>query len=402
MNFTPHRTRVAISVTNCICHDQRVMKMGEVISKLNCDITFIGREMGECCKNDLVPFRTKRFRMIFNKGFLFYKFFNLRLLFYLLLHKFDLLVSNDLDTLLPNFLISRLKGLPLVYDSHEYFTGVAELQTRPFIKWIWKLIEKKIFPYLHNIITVSDSIAAQYEVEYGKRPVTVRNCSLKADEIVPYSKKDLGVKSDDLLIILQGTGINIDRGSEELIEALGRLEGISLLIVGSGNIIDTLKNNVLRSGLSVRVKFIPKVSWREMMRYTRSADAGVSLDKETCINHRFSLPNKLFDYLSAGIPVIASDLPEMSRLIKEYGFGITIRQVSPDSIAESISFLRKNPDKLAALKRSAVEASKHLNWDTEKEKATEFFKNVLVGLPAGAGSEGVRPIKFRTAERFHQ
>ena len=182
MTFPPPKTRVAFSVTNCICHDQRVLKMAGTVSRLNCDITIIGRKRGDCCNNDTVPFRTKRFRMIFKRGFLFYKFFNIRLFIYLLLHKFDLLVANDLDTLLPNFLVSKLKGLPLVCDSHEYFTGVPEIQNRPFVKWVWQCIEKMIFPHLNYVITVCDSIAAQSVAEYRIRPFNIKNCSGKSTQ----------------------------------------------------------------------------------------------------------------------------------------------------------------------------------------------------------------------------
>jgi hypothetical protein len=237
MSSSLNRTLVSFSVTNCICNDQRVLKMAETVSRLNCEITIIGRKRGDCCNKNSVPFKTIRFRMLFSRGFLFYKFFNIRLFFYLLLHKSDLLVSNDLDTLLPNFLVSKLKRLPLVYDSHEYFTGVPELQSRPFIKWIWESIERMIFPNLENVITVCDSIADQYNTEYGIRPVTVRNCSKKSDSIQPYSREELGINKDHLLIILQGTGINIDRGGEELIEAVRQTENISLLIAGTGDVI---------------------------------------------------------------------------------------------------------------------------------------------------------------------
>ena len=137
-----HKTRVAFSVTNCICHDQRVLKIAETVSSLDCEITIIGRKSGDCCDTDKIPFNTKRFKMFFKRGFFFYKCFNIRLFLYLLFHKYDLLVSNDLDTLLPNFLVSRLKHLPLIYDSHEYFTGVPEIQNRTFVKWVWKSIEK--------------------------------------------------------------------------------------------------------------------------------------------------------------------------------------------------------------------------------------------------------------------
>ncbi len=106
-----HKYRVAFSVTNCICFDQRVRKIAETISNLNCDIILIGRKSGDCCEKDKIPFRTVRFRMLFKKGFLFYKFYNLRLFFWILFHKYDILVANDLDTLLPNFLVSKIKGL---------------------------------------------------------------------------------------------------------------------------------------------------------------------------------------------------------------------------------------------------------------------------------------------------
>jgi hypothetical protein len=235
MPTTSKNIRVAFSVTNCICHDQRVLKIADIVSKLGCDVEIIGRKSGNCCNSDLVPFKTKRFRMLFKKGFLFYAFFNIRLFIFLLRKKYELLVSNDLDTLLPNYMVSKLKKLPLVYDSHEYFTGVPEIQNRPFVKWIWKRIEKSVFPHLQNVMTVSDSIAQLYEKEYLLRPLTIRNCAPKTENLTPFSRQELGIKSDDLLLVLQGTGINIDRGGEELIEGVNLTERVSLLIIGSGD-----------------------------------------------------------------------------------------------------------------------------------------------------------------------
>jgi glycosyltransferase involved in cell wall biosynthesis len=377
MSSSSIRTLVSFSVTNCICHDQRVLKMAETVSRLNCDITIIGRKRGDCCDTDSVPFKTKRFRMLFSRGFLFYKFFNIRLFFYLLLHKSDLLVSNDLDTLLPNFLVSKLKRLPLVYDSHEYFTGVPEIQSRPFVKWIWKSIERMIFPNLKNVITVCDSIADQYNIEYGIRPVTIRNCSKKSDRIQPFTPEELGFSKDHLLIILQGTGINIDRGGEELIEALRQTDNVSLLIAGSGDVIPELKSIVNNYSLNDRIKFIPKMPWEEMMRYTKSAHAGVTLDKDSNMNYCFSLPNKLFDYLSAGIPVIASNLYEVNKIVTENNCGIIIPSVTPDQISSALKHLLANREKLAELKRNALLTSQKLNWDIESEKVLKFYKEVL-------------------------
>lgn len=372
-----HKTRVAFSVTNCICHDQRVMKMAETVSRLECEITIIGRKSGDCFDTDKMTFKTKRFKMLFKRGFFFYKFFNIRLFFYLFFHKYDLLVSNDLDTLLPNFLVSKLKQLPLVYDSHEYFTGVPEIQKRPFVKWVWKTIEKIIFPKLKYLMTVSESIAMQYQSEYGIRPVTVRNCSVKTDGISAYSRREMGIPDENLLLILQGTGINIDRGAEELIDAVYNTERTSLLIVGSGDVLHILRNKVNEWNMNDRIKFIPKVPREELVRYTKAADIGMSLDKDSNLNYRFSLPNKLFDYIAAGIPVIVSDLTEIRKIVTEYKCGEIISQVDSDYIRSAIRELRDDNEKLSELKKNAEVASASLNWETEGRKVTEFYKKIL-------------------------
>jgi glycosyltransferase involved in cell wall biosynthesis len=372
-----HKIRIAFSVTNCICYDQRVRKIAEAVSNFKCDIVIIGRKSIDCCEKDRIPFRTVRFRMLFKKGFLFYKFYNLRLFFWLLFHKYNLLVANDLDTLLPNFLVSKLKGLPLVYDSHEYFTGLPEVQNRPFVKWVWKTIERAIFPHLDFVITVTNSVAAQYEKEYGIKPAVLRNCSRTSSGIRGYSPQELGISKDHLILVFQGGGINIDKGGEELIEAVHITENVSLLVIGSGDVLSDLKRKVSELNLSDRVKFVPKVPWEELMRYTRSADAGMSLEKDTNLNYRFSLPNKLFDYISAGIPVITGSLPEIKKVVEENDCGIIISEITPEKISNALTKLKNDHCLLNKLKQNAVRASKTLSWENESKKVIEFYKDVL-------------------------
>jgi glycosyltransferase involved in cell wall biosynthesis len=380
MSQASKRTRVAFSVINCICFDQRVQKIAGTVEKLDCNITIIGRRLGECCDADLVPFRTKRFNMRFKRGFLFYKFFNIRLFFYLLFHKFDLLVANDLDTLPANYLVSRLKRLTLVYDSHEYFIGVPELNNKPFRKWFWKTIEKSVFPHLQNVMTVSDLIAEQYLKEYGIRSAVVRNCSPSSKGITGYRRTELGVPDDHLLLVFQGGGINIDKGGEELIEALKITEKVSLLVVGSGDIVRVLKQKTELLNLTDRVNFIPKVTWEELMRYTKAADTGMSLEKDTNLNYRFSLPNKLFDYISAGIPVITGSLPEIKKIIDFNNCGIIIPSITPEEISKAIVILRDDKSLLNKLKQNSVYASESLNWDSESRKVTDFYHQILLKL----------------------
>ncbi|OFY63517.1 MAG: hypothetical protein A2Y71_12215 [Bacteroidetes bacterium RBG_13_42_15] len=378
MQGSNNKTIVAFSVINCICYDQRVQKIAETVSKLDCEITIIGRRLGDCCDSDSVPFRTKRFRMLFKRGFFFYKFFNVRLFFYLLNHKFDLLVANDLDTLPANYLVSKLKHLPLVYDSHEYFTGVPELNNKPFRKWFWKTIERSIFPHLKYVMTVSDSISEQYEIEYKIRPLVVRNCSPVSSDIKPYLHRDLGIPEDHLLLVIQGGGINIDRGGEELIEAINETESVILLVIGAGDVYKILKDRTDSLNLGGRIRFIPKLPWPEMMRYTKTADAGLTLDKETNLNYRFILPNKLFDYISAGIPVIASRRIEVEKIVLGNNCGIIIPEITPQEISNAIKKLRDDRALLNKLKQNSVYASGSLNWENESKMVTDFYKHVLL------------------------
>ena len=368
---------VVFSVTNCICYDQRVHKMAQAVSSLGCEVTIIGRVRGDCCKNDGVPFKTKRFKMFFNKGFLFYKFFNIRLFFYLLFHRFDILVANDLDTLLPNFLVARVRNLKLVYDSHEYFTGVPELSGRPFVKWIWILIERNIFPHLKYVITVSDSIADLYNTDYGVKPLVVRNLSPSSESLIPLTREELGIEAGHLLLILQGGGINIDKGGEELIDAVNLTEKVSLILAGSGDVIPLLKEKVIKLGLSERIKFFPGMKWSELMRLTKSADAGLSLEKNTNINYRYSLPNKLFDYISAGIPVITGNLPEIGKIVESYDCGLIIPGITAAEISKAIIALRDNPELRKRLKQNSVNAFVELNWNNEQEKVISLYRKIL-------------------------
>jgi len=245
------------------------------------------------------------------------------------------------------------------------------------VKWVWKSIEKSIFPRLKYVMTVSDSIARQYETEYGSKPVTVRNCSMKTGQIIPFSREELEVNPDHLLLILQGAGINIDRGGEELIEAVNLTENVSLLIVGSGDLFEVLIKKVKKLGLDKRIKFIQKLPWKTLMRYTRSADAGLSLDKNTNLNYSFSLPNKVFDYISAGIPVIAGELPEIKKILLEYNCGVIIPEVTPEEISKVLKELRNNGGLLSVLKQNSVIASESVNWENESSKVIEFYNLII-------------------------
>ncbi len=371
------KIKVAISVTNCICYDQRVLKMADVLAEMNADIIIIGRWKDKFCDEVTLPYRTVRFKMIFKKGFLFYKFYNIRLFFYLMFHRFDLIIANDLDTLLACYLASVIKCLPLVFDSHEYFTGLPEVINRPIVRSVWKLIEKICLPHLKYSITVNEPFARLYEDNYSIKPIVVRNCSRTAHHIKSYTKKELGVPESDFLIIIQGTGINVDMGVGELVNAMGTLKDSFLIVAGSGDMVPEMKKIVTELKLENKIKFIGPFPWDELIRYTKAADAGLIITRDTNLNYHYSLPNKLFDYIAAGIPIITSNLPLITDIITQYNCGIILPEITAEEIAEAINVLRNNRIMYSTLKENTLRASEELNWGKESEKVREFYENIF-------------------------
>ncbi|TFH35448.1 MAG: glycosyltransferase, partial [Bacteroidia bacterium] len=327
--------RVLISVTSDVVTDQRVLKVAAEISATGADITIIGRKLPWSLECDGIPWKVTRYRMIFKKGFLFYKFFNIRLLFSLFRSGADLLVSNDLDTLLPNFIVSRIRNIPLVFDAHEYFTGSPELSGRPFVKYVWKMVERMVVPRLKYFITVNDSIASLYEKEYGIKPVVVRNFSANWPGN-SSERSELGISKDDILCVIQGTGLNHGRGGMELLDAISDTDGIHLLVIGRGDQIGAMRERILEPGIINRVTFLTVMPWNDMMSYTAMADIGLSLDMKGSVNYENSLPNKIFDYMNAGLAVIATDIKEVSAVVNSTGCGMIISEPDPRLIRDAI------------------------------------------------------------------
>lgn len=364
---------VRISVTNDLVTDRRVDKVARTLLKMGFMVELIGRILPDSLDLRQRPYSTKRFRLIFHKGPLFYATYNVRLFFYLLFHKSGLLVSNDLDTLPANYLIHRLKGTDLVYDSHEYFTGVPELENRPFVKSIWKALEKRIFPNLSTVFTVNDSIANLYEKEYGLRPKVVRNVPESPGILPSRDRKALGLPENKTILVLQGAGINIQRGAEEAVMAMQYVDNCILLVIGGGDVINVLPGLISKYHLEEKVMMIPKQPMEVLMKYTVCGDIGLTLDKNTNINYRFSLPNKLFDYINAGLPVLASDLPEISAIIKKYDIGLISPTHDPAQLAELIKKMISDKNSIEKWKENLKIASRELCWENEETIILESY-----------------------------
>ena len=370
--------KIIVSVINDLSTDQRVHRHCETLVQSGFDVLLVGRKLPGSLPLSARNYSTKRMRLLFRKGALFYAEYNFRLFFFLMFHRFDGLLSNDLDTLLSNFLVSKIKQKPLLYDSHEYFTEVPEIQSKPIVKKIWLTIEKIIFPKLNYVITVNESIANVYRSKYGNKIAVVRNVPFKKN--IPHvTRAELGLPADKKIIILQGAGINKDRGAEELLEAIYFMHSAKeiLLVIGGGDVIETLEDMVWRHSLSEKVFFKGKMPIEELVKYTSVADLGVSLDKDTNLNYRYSLPNKLFDYIQCGIPVFSSNLVELKNVIEKYKVGYIASNHEPNYLAKRLTEIFEDEVTLAQYKGNARKAAEELCWENEKIKFEQIVANAF-------------------------
>jgi glycosyltransferase involved in cell wall biosynthesis len=398
--------RAIVSVINDLNTDQRVHRTCMVLHNMGFKVVLVGRRQRRSKRMEERLYRTRRMPLLFEKGILFYAFFNIRLFFFLLFHRADVLVANDLDTLWPNYLAAKLKRAKLVYDTHEIFCEVPELQHSPRKKDFWKKIERRIFPKLKYVFTVNQSIAEHYHNEYKvdvkvvrnipasgvitMKPVLqnilpmhkpdhphVKNMGNDDETVIRIQKESRGLPGDKKIIILQGAGINIQRGAEEAVQSMQWVDNAFLLIIGGGDVLSVLKRMVVEHKLEQKVKFVDKLPYHELIRYTRLADVGLTIDKDTNINYRYSLPNKIFDYIHAGIAVLASPLVEVKKIVEEYKVGALITSHDPKHIAEKLNEMLKDEAKLKTWKQNAKIAAVKLSWENEKLVLEEVFRKFL-------------------------
>lgn len=358
--------RIIIAVTNDLVTDQRVSRVANTLVDDGYEVYLVGRLLLHSLPI-VRPYKIKRFKLWFNKGPLFYANYNLRLFFFLLLTPFEAVLSNDLDTLLASFMVAKLKRKQLVYDSHEYFTEVPELVGRKFQQNAWLFIEKILLPRIDFAYTVSDSIANEYYQKYGKPFSVIRN--------LPVLKVASSVTKSNA-IIYQGS-LNVGRGIELMIETMVLLPEMELWIVGGGDIETELKQQVLEFHLENRVKFIGRIPYSDLHALTLQARLGLSLEENLGKNYYFALPNKLFDYIQACIPVIVSDLPEMRKIIEDHGVGEILMDRNPDILAALILKVLSDDDKMTDLSNHLQQAARILCWENEKIKVTHLFNKVL-------------------------
>ncbi len=252
----------------------------------------------------------------------------------------DIYHASDLYTLPALSAAARKSGARLVFDSRELYPHVAATAGRPWVRLFWHLIQMRFVPRADLVYTVSDSIADRLRDTYGiPRPVVTHNVP---ERKAPVKRTDCLRRAlpllSDLPVVLHQGRIQNHRGCAFLVDAFREVPDASLVFLGDGPLRPELETRVRQLGLADRIHFLDPVPPSALLEVTASADIGVTLLEDTCLNHRFALPNKLFEYLQAGLPVLASDLPEIRRVVLPFNVG---RTVDPSNRRELVRTLRE-------------------------------------------------------------
>lgn len=281
----------------------------------------------------------------------------------------DAVHAHDVAMLPSGWLAARLARARLVYDTHELATGVA-YRTRRYARLVW-VIERLFVPRADAVVTVSEGIAARLGELYRlQRPALVVRNLPDTDIDGPASglRAALGLADETPIVLHQGAPAP-DRGCETLVRAAAELGGVHVVFLGDGEPGYVERLRALAADAE-RVHFLPARPPETLLAATRDADVGVSLLEPICENHRLALPNKVFEYVAAGVPVVASDLPELRRLIESTGVGVLVDPQDPASVAAGIErALEARAEIRAAQER--VRAS--LGWGAERGQLTTLY-----------------------------
>lgn len=357
-------TKIILTVTNNLESDQRVNKVATSLHKFGYEVKVVGCK-SRPCKPYQKEYATERLNVFFKRGVLFYAEINIRFFFHLLFADADVFTANDTDALAGTYLAAKLRGKSLVVDLHELFPEVPEVTNRKFVKGVWTKIEDWILPKVKHGYTVCQSIADYYKNRYGVNLGVVRNMpSYKSLDDIP-STETHSIPLDKKIILYQGA-VNVGRGVEWIIDAMPYVREDAIFVVaGKGDLYEELKTKA-----NDRIIFLGHIPYAELASITKHAAIGVCLLKNQGLSYYYALPNRVFDMIQCHVPLLATDFPEIRRIVATHETGKLISDYSPKALAETINSMLDEPIDHDKFSRLAEE----LCWEKEEEKLKAIYE----------------------------
>lgn len=385
MTGKPTRRAVICSQSN-FTTDYRVEKMRRTLTDSGYEVSLLGRSHPH--EQRVSAHGVHYMRFLFWRGPLFYAELNVRLALHLLLHRrADLVVAIDLDTLPGCLLASRLRGERLMFDSHELFPEVPEIAGKPFVKRVWWALQDFCVPRMRPTdirVTVCQSIADVFARRYGAPFRVVRNVPLAGRALAPV---ELPSEPGRPFTLLYQGAVNVGRGIEEAIAALPRLKECRLVVVGDGDVMPAVRRMAADLGVADRVEFVGRVPFDRLAPYMAAADLGLVMMRNISLNHYYALPNRIFDFIQAGLPILANRLPEVARIVGGEDVGLCVDTLSADSVAEAVEAIMADPVRRRRWHANMLALSHVMTWQAEVSRkgaggAASLVDDLNAGQPA--------------------
>lgn len=363
---------IICTVTNDLSQDQRMHRICLSLTQAGHKVWLVGRQKKDSLPLVDRPYQQIRLKCKNESGKRFYTEYNWKLFKFLVWNKCDIINAVDLDTILACGLATKIRSAKLVFDAHEYFSQTPEVINRPAIQKMWEGMATTYIPWADAAYTVGPMLAKIMSKKYKKDFKVVRNLP---HQLPSSPSRPNNSKTAKKIILYQGM-LNQGRGLETAIASMQYLEGFELWLVGHGDVMDALQQQVKQAQLEDKVIFHGFVHPRQLQAYTQQAWVGLNLLENKALSYYYSLANKAFDYIQSGIPSIQMAFPEYEALQEQYEPFALLKNLDAKELASLIQNLDQNPTHYQQLQHNCKLAAQELNWEKEEAVLLEIYDNL--------------------------
>ena len=361
--------KICISYLGNPFHDSRMTNLPKSLKEDGCKVSIISFDWFISNKNYFDD-EVKVFRLTKGKiSLFFYLSFAGILIRELLKNDADIFFAEDIYTLPFVYIIAKFKRAKVYYNSREIYAFIGGLRNRPYLQSLIRYIEKLFITKVDLVLTTGWMDSNYLEKSFGiNNTLVIRNIPTYQ---TPTNKVDFrklyGIEENKIILLYQGVLLE-GRGVPNIIRAMAKMPDTFLIVVGDGEQKSNFQKLADSLGIKDRVIFTGMKNQKELINYTAGADIGLVLIENISISYYYALPNKLFEYIMAGLPLLSSDLPQMKEIIEKYNVGESISIENDEIIINVIRKWINDPDLLALYRKNCQSAALELNWQEEYKR----------------------------------
>ncbi|MDQ7817010.1 MAG: glycosyltransferase [Melioribacteraceae bacterium] len=358
--------KVCIAFLGNALHDSRIVNLTNSLKNDDCNVSVISFDWfisNRAYYDDTYKiYKLEKTRF----SFFFYFRFSLILIKELIKSRADIYFAEDFYTLPFVKIIGKIKKAKVYYNSRELYAFLGGLRNRPILQWLFKTIEKIFIRKVDLVLTTGEMDSHFLEKFYDiNNTLVIRNIPLLQypERVIDFRAK-YNLSSNSMILLYQGVLLE-GRGISLVLKAIQQLPETALVLIGDGEQRKNFERMTTELNLKNRVFFVGAIHQNELINYTAGGDIGLSIIENISVSYYHALPNKLFEYIMAGLPVLTSDLPQMKRIVETYQVGEAINISDPGNLVRSLKKWIDNPDLLREYKNNCPVAAKELNWQEE-------------------------------------